>query len=124
MRLLPILYAFIIALVGAVAVGLRPGYPFGALLLGATIVAAMTGFASAILQFSPQRYFPIVAVVAGCVLGLIVGPMLGWAQVLGFGGVREPVLLIWPLAIVSALLLSRESGMRLPTAHRRRPGLE
>jgi hypothetical protein len=121
MRFMPMAAAFTIALIGAVAVGLRPGYPFGALVLGATIVAAMTGLAASVLQFLPPRYFLPVSAVAGSALGLLVAPMLGMAQVLGFGDVRAPAALIWPVATVTALVLSRASGMLLPPLrHRRR----
>jgi hypothetical protein len=121
MRFLPIVAAFVIALIGALAVGLRPGYAFDTLLIGATIAAAMTGLSASVLQFLPQRLFMPVAVVAGAVLGLLVAPMLTWAQVLGFGEVRGAASLVWPAAVVSALLLSRASGLDFPTMRRRGP---
>lgn len=121
MRFLPIVAAFVIALLGAVAVGLRPGYPFDTLLIGATMAAAMTGLAASVLQFLPQRYFLPTAVIAGCVLGLLIAPMLNWAQVFGFGDVRNAAAVVWPVAVVAALLLSRASGLDFPTMRRRRP---
>jgi hypothetical protein len=121
MGVLPIVAAFVIALLGAMAVGLRPGYPFDVLLIGATMAAAMTGLAASVLQFLPQRYFLPTAVLAGCVLGLLVAPMLNWAQVLGFGDVRGAAAVVWPVAVVTALLLSRASGLDFPTMRRRRP---
>jgi len=121
MRFMPIVSAFVIALLGAVAVGLRPGYPFGALLMGATIVAAMTGLAASVLQFLPQRHFLPAAIAVGCLSGLLVVPMLNWAQVLGLGHVRNAAAVVWPVAVVVALLLSRASGLDFPTMRRRRP---
>jgi hypothetical protein len=121
MRFMPLVSAFVIALIGAVAVGLRPGYPFVTLLIGATIVSAMTGLAASVLQFLPQRLFLPTAVVAGSVLGLLVVPMLGWAEVFGFGDVRAAAALVWPVAAVAGLLLSRASGLDFPTTRRRRP---
>ena len=123
MNFLPILAAFAIALIGGIAVGLRPGYSFQALLIGATLVAAMTGLAGSVLQFLPRRGFMPTAIIAGVILGVIVTPMLDWAQVLGFGRVREPVAIIWPVAIVTGLIWSRSSGMDAPTM-RRRPDLD
>jgi len=120
MPLVPIVYAFVIALIGAVAVGLRPGYPFGALLLGATIVSAMTGLAASVLQFLAPRYFLVGAIVLGTTLGLLVGFMMRSADVLNFGDVRTAANLVWPVAVVAGLVLSRMSGMRLPSAWRRR----
>jgi len=124
MRFMPLISAFVIALLGAMAVGLRPGYAFGSLLLGATIVSAMTGLAASVLQFLPQRHFLPAAIVAGCILGLMVAPMLGWAEVLGFGRVRGAASVVWPVAAVSGLLLSRASGMDFPAMRRRRPRLD
>lgn len=124
MQFMPIVAAFVIALVGGVAVGFRPGYSFGTLFMGATIVAAMTGLAASVLQFLPQRAFLFVAAIAGSILGLLVPPMLQWAEVLGFGDVRGPVSLVWPVAAVTALLLSRASGMQLPRLRRPRANLD
>jgi hypothetical protein len=120
MPLVPILSAFVIALLGAMAIGLRPGYSFGTLLLGATIVSAMTGLAASVLQFLPSRYFLPGAIVLGGGLGLMVGAMLGWAHALDFGAVRSTVDLVWPVAAVTGLLISRASGMQLPALRRRR----
>jgi hypothetical protein len=121
MRFMPIASTFVIALLGAVAVGFRPGYPFDTLLLGAVLVSAMTGIAASVLQFLPQRLFLPAAIAAGCVLGLLVAPMLNWAQVLGWGDVRGAASLVWPVAAVSGLLLSRAAGLDFPTMRRRRP---
>lgn len=121
MRFMPIASTFVIALLGAVAVGFRPGYPFDTLLLGAVLVSAMTGIAASVLQFLPQRLFLPAAIAAGCVLGLLVAPMLNWAQVLGWGDVRGAASLVWPVAAVSGLLLSRAAGLDVPTMRRRRP---
>ena len=122
MPFIPIASAFVIAIVGALAVGFRSGYPFGALLLGATTVAAMTGLASSVLQFVPPRHYLIAAAVAGTLLGLLVGPLLAAAETIGFGDVRGITALIWPVAVVAGLVLSRLSGMQLPTPRRwRRP---
>jgi hypothetical protein len=123
MRFMPILSAFVIALIGGIAVGLRPGYSFGTLFVGATLVAAMTGLAASVLQFLPQRYFMPVAIVAGVILGWMVSPMLNWAQVMGFGDVRGPASLIWPIAIVTGLLWSRSAGLDFPTMRRSRTEL-
>jgi hypothetical protein len=123
MRFMPIVFSFLIALVGAAAVGLRPGYPFATLLMGATIVAAMTGLAASVLQFLPQRLFLPTAIAAGCVLGLLVAPMLNWAEVLGFGDARGAASVVWPLAAVVGLLLSRASGLDFPTMRRRRTNI-
>jgi hypothetical protein len=119
MRFMPIVSAFVIALLGAVAVGLRPGYPFDMLIIGAAIVAAMTGIAASVLQFLPQRHFLPAAIAAGVILGLLVAPMLNWAQVLGFGDVRGTASIVWPVAAVAGLLLSRASGLDFPTMRRR-----
>jgi hypothetical protein len=119
MRFMPIVSAFVIALLGAVAVGLRPGYPFDMLIIGATIVAAMTGIAASVLQFLPQRRFLPAAITAGVILGLLVAPMLNWAQVLGYGDVRGVAAVVWPVAVVAGLLLSRASGLDFPTMRRR-----
>lgn len=124
MRFMPIVSAFAIALIGAVAVGLRPGYPFSSLLIGAAIVAAMTGLAASVLQFLPQRHFMPTAIIAGVILGLMVGPMMNWAQVLGFGDVRSPASVVWPVAVVTGLLWSRASGLDFPTMRRRRSEID
>ena len=121
MPLIPIASAFVIAIIGALAVGFRPGYPFGALLLGATTIAAMTGLAASVIQFVPQRYYLLAAIVAGTAVGLLVGPLLAMAEVIGFGDVRGASALVWPVAAVASLILSRASGMQLPSLRRRRP---
>jgi hypothetical protein len=123
MRFMPIAAAFVIALVGGMAVGLRPGYSFGSLVMAATIVAAMTGLAASVLQFLPNRRFDLVAVIVGCVLGLLVPPMLAWAQVLGVGPVRGAASVVWPVAVVTALLISHGAGMQMPRLRGGRPGL-
>jgi hypothetical protein len=120
MRFLPIAATFVIALLGAAAVGFRPGYAFSTLLLGAVIVAAMAGIAASVLQFLPQRLFLPSAIVAGSVLGLLVAPMLNWTQVLGWGDVRGAASIVWPVAAVAGLLLSRAAGLDFPTMRRRR----
>jgi hypothetical protein len=120
MRFIPMASAFIFALAGAVAVGLRPGYPFGGLLLGATAVAAMAGLGASAIQFVPRRYFVPVAVLGGTALGLLVALLLGAADGLYVGDVRGSVTAVWPAAVVGALLLSRASGMRMPGLRRRR----
>jgi hypothetical protein len=121
--LLPMGAAFFIGLVGAVAVGYRTGYSLGSLLMGATLVAAMAGLAGSVLQFLPQRAFLPAAVIAGVILGLLVPPALHWLEVMGFGTVRDPVAIVWPVAIVTALIWSRASGMNVPTM-RKRPDLD
>lgn len=121
MPLMPMGSAFVIALLGAVAVGLRPGYTFGTLLLGATIAAAMAGLAASAAQFLPGRYFLPTAVIGGSILGLVVAAMLRAARVLDFGDVHDATALIWPVAIVSALMLSRSWGMHLPRLRRTGP---
>jgi hypothetical protein len=120
MPLVPIVFAFALALAGALALGFRPGYPFGPLLFGATIVAAMSGIAASVLQFLPQRYFVLFGLAAGTLLGLLVTPLLGVAETLEFGEVRGAVAWVWPIALVAALLWSRALGMRLPALRRRR----
>lgn len=124
MPLIPMIAGFVIALAGAVIFAFRPGFPFGTLVLGATIVAAMTGLAASALQFLPKRYFLAVAVVAGSIMGLLVALMLRWAEELGFGDVRGTTTFVWPVATVAALLLSRASGMRLPSLRRRRASVD
>ncbi len=124
MRFMPIAAAFVIALIGSVAVGLRPGYSFGSLLMAATIVAAMTGLAASVLQFLPQRSFMPAATLSGVILGLMVGPMMNWAQVLGFGDVRGPASVVWPVAVVTGLLWSRTAGLDFPTMRRRRSEID
>ena len=119
MRLIPMTSAFVIALLGAVAVGLKPGYPFGTLVFGATIVAAVTGIAASVLQFLPDRHYALVAVVAGVSLGFLVARMMGIAEALGFGDVRRVSTVVWPTAVVAALLISRAFGMHLPRFRRR-----
>jgi len=123
MPFLPIAAAFTVGLIGAVAVGYRSGYSFGSLVMGATLVAAMTGLAASVLQFLPQRGFVPAAVVAGVVLGLLATAAMQWAEVVGFGTLREPVAIVWPVAIVTGLLLSRASGMDAPKM-RNRPDLD
>lgn len=76
------------------------------------------------LQFLPQRSFLPAAIIAGSVLGLLVAPMLSWAEVIGFGEVRGAAIVVWPLAAVAGLLLSRASGMDFSTMRRRRPSLD
>jgi hypothetical protein len=120
MSFMPMVSAFCLALIGAVAVGLRPGYSFGMLMLGATISAAMAGLAASVAQFLPRRYYFVAIVIGGCVMGLVVGGMLRAARVLEFGAVRDATALIWPVAIVTALVLSRNWGMHLPRLRRRR----
>lgn len=120
MRVMPMVSAFVIALVGAVAVGLRPGYGFAPLLLGATIASAMTGMAASALQFLPQRYFLPAAILGGSLTGLVVGALLQAAQVLDTGPVRGMTLGVWPATVVAALVVSRVSGMKLPRLRRGR----
>ena len=120
MPVLPIVSAFVLALIGAVAVGLRPGYSFEALLIGATLTAAMVGVAASVLQFVPQRTFLLFAIITGCALGLMVDPTLHAARGLGFGDVRQATSLICPVAAVAALIVSRSAGLALPTLRRRR----
>ena len=124
MRFMPLGVAFLIALVGALALGLRPGYPFATLLIGATIAAAMTGIAASVLQFLPQRGFVPAAILGGAALGLIVTPLLTWADALGVGDARRAVAIVWPVAVVAGLLLSRASGLDFPSPRRRRDRLE
>lgn len=119
MLLMPVSSAFLIALVGGLAVGLRSGYPFLPILVGATLVAAMTALASSVLQFLPQRFYMAGAVLTGVAVGMVVWPMLEFAEVMGLGPVRGPLLGVWPVAAVSSLLLSRSWGMRMPHVRHR-----
>jgi hypothetical protein len=73
-----------------------------------------------VLQFLPQRHFLPAAIVSGCALGLLVAPMLHWTQAIGFGDVRGAVSVVWPVAAVSGLLLSRAAGLDFPTMRHRR----
>jgi hypothetical protein len=114
MRVMPIVSAFVIALIGAMAVGLRPGFPFSALLLGATLVAALTGVAASVLQFASERYFSAAAILTGAALGMLVPTLMDLAQSIGFGDLRGGSAVVWPVAAVVGLLFSRSSGMRLP----------
>lgn len=123
MRFIPIISAFVVALIGGIAVGLRPGYPFGSILIGAAIVAAMTGLASSVLQFVSNRFYLLAATIVGVALGLLVPPMLGMAEVIGFGDVRGAASVVWPVAVVVGLVLSHEAGMQLPRLRRWRPRL-
>lgn len=124
MRFMAMVSAFVIALVGATAVGLRPGYPFGTLLLGATILAAMTGMAASVLQFLPQRYFFSATIAGGIALGLLVATLLRAARVLDFGDVHGATIVVWPVAAVVALFLGRASGMQMAKLRRRRTNLD
>ena len=121
MPLMPMISAFVIALAGSLIFGLRPGFPFGALLLGSTVAAAMTGVTASVLQFLPQKYFIPAAIAAAVLLGGLVTAMLTVTESLGFGGVRRGMLLVWALSIGVGLLWSRAAGMRLPPLRRRRP---
>ena len=119
---IPLVAGFLLALGGALIVGLRPGYPFTTLLIGATIVAAMAGLAASVLQLLPQRHFILAAVIAGSLLGLVVAPLLSTVEALGAGDVRGAATFVWPAALVAALLLSRAAGLRMPP-RRRRPAV-
>ena len=123
MSLIPIATAFVVALVGATAIGLRPGYSFGTLLTGATMVAAVTGIVATVLEFLARHHFVPAAIVVGTIAGLLVAPLLGITQTLGIGDTRDPVIVVWPIATVAGLLFSRAAGMQLP-ALRRRPRME
>lgn len=119
MRFLPIVAAFTIALIGAVAVGFRPGYAFSTLFIGATTVAAMTGLAVSVLQFLPPRYFLPTAIVSSVILGLLVTQILRWSAILGFGLAQDAVALVWPVAIMAGLFWGHATGMDFPTIRRR-----
>jgi hypothetical protein len=80
----------------------------------------MAGLAASVVQFLPPRHFFLFAVIAGCGLGLLVEPALDAARGLGFGDVRQSTSLIWPVAAVTALLLSRSAGLAIPRLRRRR----
>ncbi len=71
MRHQPMAIAFVIAIFGAAAIGIRPGSgsdDWGPILVGATLAAAMTGIVASIMQFLPQRLFVASAAVGGMVV--------------------------------------------------------
>ncbi|MCC7008804.1 MAG: hypothetical protein IT184_08315 [Acidobacteria bacterium] len=116
----PLALAFVLAVAGALATGMRPGWPFSTLLIGATLAAAMTGLVASVLQFLPERLYLPFAILAGAVVALFVSASLQAIEVMGFGSVRDTTVYVWPVAAIVTLLVSRASGMRLPSLRRRR----
>ena len=117
MRHQPMALAFVIALLGAAAVEIRPGSggeDWAAILLGATLAAAMTGLVASIMQFLPQRLFAPSAAVAGMAVALGVSALLYAAETIWLGPIAPSTVFVWAAAAIVALLVTRASGVRLP----------
>jgi hypothetical protein len=117
MRHQPMAIAFVIAMIGAAAVGIRPGSSaadWGPLLLGAALAGAMTGIVATIMQFLPQRLFLPSAVVAGMIVAFGVSALLYAAGAIWLAPVPTATVYVWAGAAIAALLVSRASGLRLP----------
>lgn len=119
MRHQPMLIAFIIAMLGAAAVAIRPGAgadDWGPLLMGAALSAAATGIAASVLQFLPPRLFGVWAIVAGMGVAFVVAALLSAAAMIGLAPIPAPTALVWAGAAIVGLFVSRASGVRLPPA--------
>jgi hypothetical protein len=113
--------AFVVAAIGAAAIGLRPGANWSnmaPLLTGATLAAAMTGLVASIMQFLPNRLFSPFTLVAGAVVAIAVFVLLRAGEYMGLERAPVSTAFAWALAAVVALIVSRESGMRLPALRR------
>ena len=124
MRHQPMTIAFLVASLGAAAVGVRPGasWPdFAPLLVGATLVAAMSGLIASIMQFLPYRLFAPFTLVAGAVVALAVLVLLRAAEYMGLGRAPASTFFVWALAVMVALVVSREFGVRMPLGRAPRP---
>ena len=117
MRHQPMAIAFVIAIFGAAAVGIRPGSgsgDWGPILVGAALAAAMTGIAASIMQFLPQRLFVAAAVVGCMVVALSVSALLYAAGTIWLAPIPTATVFVWAASAFVALVVTRASGVRLP----------
>jgi hypothetical protein len=109
--------AFVVAALGAAAIGLRPGagWPdLAPLVAGATIAGAMTGLVAVIMQFLPYRLFAPFTVAAGAAVALAVLVVLRATEYMGLERAPSSTFFVWALAAIVGLIVSREAGVRLP----------
>lgn len=117
MRHQPMAIAFVIAIFGAAAIGIRPGSgsdDWGPILVGAALAAAMTGIIAAIMQFLPQRLFLASAAVGGILVAFTVSAILYAAETLWLQPIASSTVFVWAAAALVALLVTRSAGVRLP----------
>ena len=117
MRHQPMALAFVVALLGAAAVEIRPGAgaaDWGAIFVGATVAAAMTGIAAAIVQFLPERMFVAAAVVGGMAVAFCVSALLYAADSIWLRPITAATAFVWAGASITALVVTRRAGVRLP----------
>jgi hypothetical protein len=121
MRYHPIAIAFVAAMLGAAAVGVRPGAnwdDFAPLLVGAALAAATTGIVASFMQFLPDRLFGPLSLPAGALVSLAVMVLLRAAEYMGLAPAPLATALVWATAAVVALLTARASGVGLPWLRR------
>jgi hypothetical protein len=116
----PVFLAFLAAAVGAVLVGASLGFAAGradwpALVIGAISTALMTGFVATGVQFLPNRHYGSVSVAAAIAVALAVAVLLRAGEsILHIGRVPLATAAVWAVAVVVALIVTREAGHRLP----------
>ena len=117
MRRQPMAIAFALSLISVLILEFRPGFDASILwpvVIGAMLTAAITGIIVTAMQFLPQRFFLPMAIVAGVAVALLVPGLLTTLSRLGLVSLRAPTTLVWPLASVTGLLISRAAGVRFP----------
>jgi hypothetical protein len=120
MRRQPIFMAFAIAATGAVVIGLRSGGPWPPIVVGVMLAAAMTGILGVVLQFLPQRLFMPLTILSGIAVGLLISVALYAFEVMGFGAAPRSTIVVWPIATIFALLISRRDGLRVSAIRTRK----
>jgi hypothetical protein len=108
---------FVVALLGASVVEIRPGSSaadWASILVGAALAAAMTGIAAAILQFLPQRLFVPAAAAGGVAVALCVSALLDAGEGIWLRPIAAVTTLVWAGASIVALMVTRRAGVRLP----------
>ncbi len=123
MRQQPMIVAFVVAAVGAIAIGMRPGAEsssWAPLLVGVALAAATTGIVGTFMQFLPNRLFGPFTFLAGAIVATAVFVLLRATEYMGFVGLPAYSAGLWGAAAIVALVVSRESGLRLPPLRKSR----
>ena len=116
----PMIIAFVVAAIGAVvllgvaALAGSGGTDWTALLVGVAVTTAATGIVASVMQFLPNHLYSPVTIAAGIIVSLLVFVLLRATEVMGLQRVSWMALFVWATAVVVALIVSRESGIRPP----------